>query len=60
MMGEFTFESQKLEYAKFAYPYTYDRANYYKINDAFGFESSIRDLEKHLLENKENKSKETK
>ena len=47
-MALFSFESQKLEFAKFAYPYTYDQGNYYRINDGFGFESSIRDLEQYL------------
>jgi hypothetical protein len=50
VMSEFTFESQKLEYAKFAYPFTYDRGNYYKVNDMFGYESSVRELEKFLQE----------
>ncbi len=47
-MTLFSFESQKLEFAKYAYEFTYDRGNYYKINEAFGFESSVRDLEKYL------------
>lgn len=44
----FTFENDKLEYAKFAYSYCYDTANYYKVNDAFEFESSIEDLNEHI------------
>ena len=40
----FTFESSKLEYAKFAYNYCFDRNNYYKVNDAFEFETSIDEL----------------
>ena len=48
LMGLFSFESQKLEFAKFAYEFTYDKGNYYKVNDVFGFESSIRDLEEYL------------
>lgn len=47
-MALFSFESQKLEFAKFAYDFTYDKGNYYKVNDAFSFESSVRELEKHL------------
>ena len=43
----FTFESGKLEYAKFAYDYCYDKGNYYKVNDAFEFESSIDELGEH-------------
>lgn len=48
IMALFSFESQKLEFAKFAYPFTYDQGNYYRVNDGFGFESSIRDLEEYL------------
>ena len=48
LMSSFSFESQKLEFAKFAYDYTYDKGNYYKVNDQFGFESSVRDLEQYL------------
>ncbi|MEN9522044.1 MAG: hypothetical protein RL065_421 [Bacteroidota bacterium] len=44
IMKLFTFEASKLDFAKFAYPYTYDQKNYYKVNDAFEFESSIDDL----------------
>lgn len=44
----FTYESDKLEYAKFAYDYCYDKGNYYKVNDAFGFESSIEELNEHI------------
>lgn len=44
LVGMMTFESSKLELAKFAYTYTVDRGNYYKVNDEFTFESSIREL----------------
>ena len=44
----FDFESGKLEYAKFAYAYCYDLGNYYKVNDAFDFESSIKELDEHI------------
>ena len=43
-----SFESTRLEYAKYAYGYTYDIGNYYKVNDAFQFESSIDDLNKYI------------
>lgn len=52
IMGLFSFEGSKLDYAKFAYAYTYDKNNYYKINDAFGFESSIDELQTYIKENK--------
>ena len=42
------FESDKLDFAKFAFAYTYDQDNYYKINEVFSFESSISELEGYL------------
>ena len=48
MMGSFDFEASKLEYAKFAYGKTYDIGNYYKLNDAFDFESSIDELNEYI------------
>ncbi len=48
MMGVFDFEDSKLEYAKFAYNRTYDLGNYYKLNDAFDFESSIDELNQYI------------
>ena len=48
MMRTFTFEDSKLEYAKFAYRKTFDIGNYYKLNDAFEFESSIEELNEHI------------
>ena len=48
MMTEFDFEDSKLEYAKFAYSKTYDIGNYYKLNDAFDFESSIDELNEYI------------
>lgn len=48
LMGIMNFEADKLEIAKFAYEFTYDQSNYYKVNEKFGFESSIRELEAHL------------
>jgi hypothetical protein len=40
----FDFESTRLDFAKDAYAYTYDLDNYYLLNDAFDFESSIDEL----------------
>jgi hypothetical protein len=48
MMSELDFEDSKLQYAKFAYSKTYDIGNYYKLNDAFDFESSIDELNEHI------------
>ena len=48
MMGLFSFEESKLDFAKFAYDRTHDIGNYYKVNDAFSFESSIEELNEHI------------
>lgn len=48
MMMQLDFEDTKLEYAKFAYDKTYDIGNYYKLNDAFDFSSSIDELNEHI------------
>jgi hypothetical protein len=44
----FDFESTKLDFAKFAYGRTFDLGNYYMVNDAFTFESSINDLNDYV------------
>lgn len=44
----FTYESTKLDFAKFAYRYTLDQGNYFKINDVFTFESSIQELDEFI------------
>jgi hypothetical protein len=44
IMGTFSFEDSKIDFAKFAYDRTYDIGNYYKVNDAFTFESSMDEL----------------
>lgn len=48
VMDLFSFESDKLEFAKFAYERTYDLGNYYKVNDAFKFSGSIDELSKYI------------
>jgi len=48
IMGLFSFESSKLEFAKYAYDYVYDLNNYYKLNDAFTFESSVDELNEYI------------
>ena len=42
----FDFESTKLEYAKFAYPYCTDKNLYYLVNSVFQFQSSKDELGK--------------
>lgn len=44
----FSFEQTRLDLAKYSYGRTYDQGNYYKLNDAFTFESSIDDLNKYI------------
>jgi len=44
----FDFESDRLEFAKFAFDYTVDQNQYYKVNDAFDFESSIEELDEYI------------
>lgn len=44
----FSFESSKLEIAKYAYDYCEDKNNYFLVNDAFSFSSSIDDLNKYI------------
>jgi hypothetical protein len=44
----FSFEATRLDFAKFAYSYVYDQGNYFKLNDAFTFESSIDELNSYI------------
>lgn len=48
IMMLFTFEDTRLELAKYAYGHTYDIGNYYQLNDAFTFESSIDELNEYI------------
>jgi hypothetical protein len=48
IMQLFSFEETKLNFAKFAYAYVYDQGNYFKLNDAFTFESSIDELNNYI------------
>ncbi|MEO5570142.1 MAG: DUF4476 domain-containing protein [Bacteroidia bacterium] len=48
LMDLLTFESSKLELAKFAFDKTVDKENYFRVNDAFTFESSIRELDDYI------------
>ncbi|HNW98084.1 MAG TPA: DUF4476 domain-containing protein [Bacteroidales bacterium] len=44
----FTFESSKLEIAKLAYQKVIDKENFFKVNEAFSFDSSIDELSKFI------------
>jgi hypothetical protein len=48
ILQQFTFEDNKLEFAKYAYAHTYDIGNYYKVNDVFDFSSSVDKLNKFI------------
>ena len=47
----FSFESSRLSIAKYAYAYCSDPSNYYLVNDAFQFESSIEELNAYIESN---------
>ncbi len=44
----FDFEDTKLEFAKYAFDFTLDQNQYYMVNDAFTFESSIEELDEYI------------
>jgi hypothetical protein len=44
IMRMLSFESTKLDLAKFSYGYTIDKQNYFVVNNAFDFSSSVHDL----------------
>ena len=46
----FSFEDNKLAFAKHAYKHTTDRKNYFKVNDVFSFSSSKEELSKFVSE----------
>ncbi len=48
VMGLFSFEDSKLDFAKYAYERTFDIDNYFKVNDAFTFESSVDELNSYI------------
>jgi Domain of unknown function (DUF4476) len=45
ILSWFTFESNKLDIAKYTFKNTVDRNSYYKLYNAFAFESSVVDLD---------------
>jgi hypothetical protein len=48
IMKEFTYENSKLDFAKFAYAHCCDKANYYKVDDAFDFDNSSKELNDYI------------
>lgn len=52
MLGWFSFESTKLDFAKWAYNQTLDSENYWKLEDVFSFTSSKDELNEYVQSNK--------
>jgi len=48
VMKVMKFDSARLEFAKYAYPFCVDKNNYYQVNDAFTHSSSTEELEEAL------------
>lgn len=44
-----SFESSRLDFLKFAYPYVADPGSYFMVNNAFNFSSSVDDLNRHIM-----------
>ncbi|MDB9701128.1 DUF4476 domain-containing protein [Salibacteraceae bacterium] len=48
LMHTFTFESNQVKFAKYAYQYTIDKKNYHRVKQAFTFSSSARELNNYI------------
>ena len=48
MLQMFSFESNRLELAKYAYRNTSDKKNYYSVYDVFSFSSSKEELSRYI------------
>ena len=44
----FTYESNRLELAKFAYPYCVEKNKYYMLNEVFTYDSSKKELDRYI------------
>ncbi len=44
----FSFDSDRLTFAKFAFDHCYDRRNYFKVNEVFTFSSSVNELNRYI------------
>ena len=51
LMATFTFEDNKLDFAKFAYPYVADPQNYFQVASGFTFSSNKTDLLNYIKNN---------
>ena len=52
VMKTFSFEENKLAFAKYAYGHTFDIGNFYKVNDVFTFSSSVDELNSYIQANR--------
>lgn len=48
LLAYFTFEDNKLEVAKYSYKKVCDRGNFFKVYDAFTFDSSVNELKDYI------------
>jgi hypothetical protein len=48
-MQLFSFEDSRLDFAKFAYKNCINKGNYFEVNQAFSFESSVDNLNQFIL-----------
>lgn len=44
-----SFESSRLDFLKFAYPFVADPGSYFMVNNAFSFSSSVDELNRHIM-----------
>ncbi len=51
LMETFSFEANKIKLAKYAYHHTFDRENYFVVNNGFTFSSSITELNNFISVN---------
>jgi hypothetical protein len=48
VMTIFGFEESRLEFAKYAYDYCFDKNNYYNVSQGFTFDSSTEELNQYI------------
>ncbi|RTQ47496.1 DUF4476 domain-containing protein [Hymenobacter gummosus] len=52
LQSGFDFDQGKLELAKYAYSRVADRQNFYRVYDTFSFDSSIREMQQYIEQNR--------
>lgn len=50
IMKTMVYDDGRLEFAKYAYSYSYDPQNYFLVNDAFTYRSNVEELNKYILD----------